>query len=323
MGDTSPVTKRLERDVAWYSRRPHTFSDSRYFKNRGNLEPYGVNTEWFQSYLSDHFQYVRMSSPLHGQVTSKSMRNPIGVYQGTSLGPLLYTVYSNDISLYVESEVTIIQYADDTQLLVTGRKSDIASLVHRMETALNTLHRWFMQNSLKLNSSKTQLIVLGTRQMLQSVPPVCLTVNGSTIQESDRVRNLGLVMDRTLSYELHIDQLVGRCTGLLIGLSHARYRLPKETLATIVNALVLSTVRYCISVYMVLRLPKTCLGFKKWLASVHELSRDGASVTTSVTHSDLSPGFRLVNWWFTTLCACLSVCWWPVLHRISPHSSPQ
>ena len=65
-----------------------------------------------------------------------------------------------------------------------------------------------MQNSLKLNSSKTQLIVLGTRQMLQSVPPVSLTVNGSAIQESDRVRNLGLVMDRTLSYELHIHQLV-------------------------------------------------------------------------------------------------------------------
>ena len=56
-------------------------------------------------------------------------------------------------------------------------------------------------------------------------------------------------MDRTLSYETHIDQLVGRCTGLLIGLSHARHRLPKETLTTIINALVLSTVRYCISVY--------------------------------------------------------------------------
>ena len=44
------------------------------------LELYGVNTEWFQSYLSDHFRYVRMSSSQHGQVTSKSMRNPIGVY---------------------------------------------------------------------------------------------------------------------------------------------------------------------------------------------------------------------------------------------------
>ena len=230
-----------------------------------------------------------MSSPLHGQVTSKSMGNPIGVYQGTSLGPLLYTVYSNDISLYVESEVTIIQYADDTQLLVTGRKSDISSLVHRMETALNTLHRWFMQNSLKLNSSKTQLIVLGTRQMLQSVPPVCLTVNGSTIQESDRVRNLGLVMDRTLSYELHIDQLVGRCTGLLIGLSHARYRLPKETLATIVNALVLSTVRYCISVYGT--------AAAKNMSRVQKVINFGARVITGRRKRDhISDALKSLTW---------------------------
>ena len=102
---------------------------------------------------------------------------------------------------------------------------------------------------MKLNASKTQLIVLGTRQMLRNMPPVSLTVNGAIIHESNRVKNLGLVIDRTLSYEPHIDQLVGRCTGLLIGLCHARHRLPKETLTTIVNALVLSTLRYCITVY--------------------------------------------------------------------------
>ena len=158
-----------------------------------------------------------------------------------------------------------------------------------METALNTRHRWFMQNSLKLNSSKTQLIVLGTRQMLQSVPPVCLTVNGSTIQESDRVRNLGLVMDRTLSYELHIDQLVGRCTGLLIGLSHARYRLPKETLATIVNALVLSTVRYCISVYGT--------AAAKNMSRVQKVINFGARVITGRRKRDhISDTLRSLTW---------------------------
>ena len=158
----------------------------------------------------------------------------------------MHIIYSNDISSYFESDITIVQYADDTQLLVTGKKSDLGSLIHRMEAALSTLHHWFAQNSMKLNSSKTQLIVLGTRQMLRGMPAVSLTVNGTTIHESDRVKNLGLVIDRTLSYEPHVDQLVGRCTGLLVGLSHARHRLPTEILVTIINALVLSTIRYCI-----------------------------------------------------------------------------
>ena len=162
---------------------------------------------------------------------------------------MLYTIYSNDVSLYVENDVSIIQYADDTQLLVTGKKSDISSLIRRMVTALSTLHHWFAQNSMKLNSKKSQLLVLGTRQMLRDLPPISLSVHGSVIRECDRVKNLGLVMDRTLSYEPHIDQLVGRCTGLLIGLNHAKHRLPQEILVTVINALVLSSVRYCISIY--------------------------------------------------------------------------
>ena len=61
------------------------------------------------------------------------------------------------------------------------------------------------------------------------MPPISLSVDGSVIHESNRFKNLGLVIDRSLNYELHIDQLVGRCTCLFIGLSHARHRLPKET----------------------------------------------------------------------------------------------
>ena len=56
-------------------------------------------------------------------------------------------------------------------------------------------------------------------------------------------------MDENLTYELHIDNLVSRCTGTLLALSHERHSLPAETLPIIVHALVMSFIRYCISVY--------------------------------------------------------------------------
>ena len=63
------------------------------------------------------------------------------------------------------------------------------------------------------------------------------------------MKNLGIVMDRHLHFEPHVNQLVSKCTGLLIGLSHARHRLPHDVLPALVNGLVISLIRYCIAVY--------------------------------------------------------------------------
>ena len=122
-------------------------------------------------------------------------------------------------------------------------------LTQRMESALCNLFQWFTENQMKVNSSKTQLIVLGTRQMLHDLPMTSITVNGVIVDEIPRVKNLGIVMDRYMSFEPHVNQLVAKCTGLLIGLSHARHCIPHDVLPTLVNGLVIALIRYGIAVY--------------------------------------------------------------------------
>ena len=56
-------------------------------------------------------------------------------------------------------------------------------------------------------------------------------------------------MDGELSWEPHIENIIKRCFGILIGLIHIRHIIPKNILPRIVDALVLSHVRYCASVY--------------------------------------------------------------------------
>jgi len=150
----------------------------------GKLELYGVDTTWFESYLSDHRQKVRTYTQQGTQQLSDPISNPIGVYQGTSLGPLLFNIFTNDLSLYVGNDVTITQYADDTQVQVTGKKRDVAVLVSRMEYALAALLNWFTGNLMKLNADKTKLLVIGSWQMLRNLPPITLRVGGATISES-------------------------------------------------------------------------------------------------------------------------------------------
>ena len=79
---------------------------------------------------------------------------------------------------------------------------------------------------MKVNQAKTQLIVHGTKRNLQNAQPVRIKFGSSVISESRTVKNLGLVMDRYLTFEDHITQLVDKCTGVLISLFHSKHALP-------------------------------------------------------------------------------------------------
>ena len=213
------------------------------------LSLYGIHTAWFRSYLSDHTQQVRLRSADGRDMLSRPGSNSIGVFQGGALSCILYMLFANDLSLHVPDDVTIVQYADDTQLLVTGKKRDVQQLVNRMEHALSSVYQWFCLNGMKLNAKKTQMLVLGTPAMLRSLQPIALRFCDTVIPDARVVKNLGVHLDRHLNFETHVDQLTRKCTGILIALSHARHVLPRRTLKGIVEALALSIVRYCISVY--------------------------------------------------------------------------
>ena len=212
------------------------------------LQTYGVCTQWFESYLSNHFQQVSLSSRDGGRKMSRALPNSLGTYQGSALGPFLYSIYSNDLPLYVDDAV-IIQYADDTQVLIYGPKSDMSQNVLRMERCLTSLTWWFRKNAMKLNASKTQLIVFGSRQNICRLAPVTVKIGDTLITECSTVRNLGVIFDRHLSFDHHIDQMVRRCSGTLLSLCHAKHGLPADVLSTLVNGLVLASTRYCVSVY--------------------------------------------------------------------------
>ena len=212
------------------------------------LRMYNIDTRWFESYLADHSQQVQTIDCNGRVIRSKSLPNTMGVYQGTALGPILYSIFSNDLAMHVP-DVGILQYADDVQIWKTGKKHNITELITSMETALSAVSDWFGSNSMKVNTSKTQLIIFGTKNTLNDLPPVQLRFGTSVVSESRVVKNLGLTMDRYLTFEDHVSQLVAKCTGVLIALSHSRHVLPPFTVALVVNALVVSAIRYCVAIY--------------------------------------------------------------------------
>ena len=212
------------------------------------LTLYGIESSWFAAYLQGHTQSVSLNSRSGLKLISRPLPNTIGVFQGSALGPLLFTIFSNNLSLYANT-ATVFQYADDTQLVVSGSPNDLGGLITQMEASLTSLNDWFCANSLKVNATKTQLMVFGSRQNLKTLPPFKVTFRDAQLEPCRQAGNLGVVFDSTLSWEAHVSELSRRCMGLLTGLSHVRHSLPDGILKTIVTSLVISRVQYCLAVY--------------------------------------------------------------------------
>ena len=90
--------------------------------------PSNYDITWFSAYLRNHTQSVSFTDALANIKSLAPLPSSIGVFQGSALGPLLFSIFANDLSLLAEDAV-IVQYADDTQILVSGNKSAVQKVV--------------------------------------------------------------------------------------------------------------------------------------------------------------------------------------------------
>ncbi len=109
---------------------------------------------------------------------------------------------------------------------------------------------YFLLNGLMINSSKTQCIFIGSRQLCSRIAEdVVVQFDGTSISPSTHVKNLGLYMDRYLTFETHISEISKKVMGMLIYVNRIGSYLDKTTRITIIQSLVMSHIKYCLSIW--------------------------------------------------------------------------
>jgi len=154
---------------------------------------------WIRSFLSDRSQQV-----LSGGCLSAVVFLLFGVPHGSVLGPLLFVLYTVEVLHIIASCGLIAQcYADDTQLYISVPVSAATEAAARLVKCVERLDLWMVQNRLKLNADKTQLIWLGTRQQLANMTVSQLETSASILDIGDRAIDHDVLLDGQLSMALH------------------------------------------------------------------------------------------------------------------------
>ena len=210
-------------------------------------ESFGIDStclKWFESYLTGRSQHVMIKGS-----KSEDIQLSCCVPQGSVLGPDLYSKYTSPLSGLISSlSLSYHFYADDSQIWTSLNPSDIENQIQavlKLEQGVKEIGKWMFSNKLQLNKEKTELMIIGTKQQRQKMKLSSIELDGELIHVVPEARNLGVIIDSSLTMEAHVNNVCKLCYIQLKNIIKIRCYLTTEATKRLVQALVISRLDYC------------------------------------------------------------------------------
>ena len=151
----------------------------------------GVELEWFKGYLSKRTQYTKVANEISGSIEVR-----LGVPQGAVLGTLLFIICINDLEKVLKHSKARM-FADDTLIYVSGNTA--GECINQLNADLKNLEVYFKMNKLKLNVNKSKAIIINGDSTENII------INENNIEKVNEIKYLGVILDRELSFQKHIN----------------------------------------------------------------------------------------------------------------------
>ena len=118
------------------------------------------------------------------------------------------------------------------------------SAVANMGACIQDIRVWMHANKLKLNDSKSEFMILGSRAQVDKVSLDSVLVGNNVVLATDKVRNLGVILDPQLKMHHHVNSVCKSAYFHLRNIRHIRHCLTPEATNTLVHSLVASRLDY-------------------------------------------------------------------------------
>ena len=194
----------------------------------------GKFLEFILSFIKDRQYFVY----INGKNSDTKTVN-IGVPQGSTLGPLLFLLYINDMT-NCSPDLFLTQFADDST--ITYSSNDLTLMKGKIEDEFGKVLEWLAANKLIINLTKTQLMVFTNTHRTDTVS---ITVNNQTVQEVADTKFLGVILDNKLCWDAHIKHISKKISKSVSILKMLKYTFPTRALKTLYYSLIYPYYNYC------------------------------------------------------------------------------
>ena len=191
---------------------------------------------WFRDYLSGRRQCVKA-----GETKSEFLQVSNGVPQGSVLGPVLFTIYINNIVSRLKDCQSHL-YADDTIIYCTA--DSVHQALRNLQQAFNTVQDELCSLKLVLNATKTKFMLFTRAKNVDYNSLHINAVNGDSIERVAQYKYLGIWLDEKLSFKFHIADLTTKLRQKIGFLYRNKANFPMVCRKRIVEAVFMSVLDY-------------------------------------------------------------------------------
>ena len=190
---------------------------------------------WFKTFLTERTQRVRIGTTL-----SAPLRLTSGVPQGGILSPIIFTLYTADMEMWLKNS-KLTNFADDTETHCSSKnKNEVKSFLE--EDAINIL-KFMASNGLVANQSKTELLIINDKNKEENTLQK-IRLGNTFIEQTNSTKLLGIYINEKQDWTNHYKTLRNSLNQRLFVVRRVQRQIPKDKVMGVVHSLWMSKLRY-------------------------------------------------------------------------------
>ena len=217
----------------------------------GNLNIGGLKRKRLK-WMGDYLKEREMRTVIRDNYSSWSGVTS-GVPQGSVLAPIMFQIYINDMQEGLNSYINL--FADDAKLLRVIKRQ---AYCMELQRDIDKIHEWSKRWKLEFNAKKCHVMEMGKSK----TRPTWKYKMGEVIMKSREEKDLGVIVQDSLSPERHINGICGLTHRTLSNISVAFHYMDKDMMKKIIATMIRPRLEYAavVSINQLLWHPEGYIG---------------------------------------------------------------